>query len=65
MKKISDIFIVLGDRFEMLSVPISCINYNIPVVHIYGGAVTEGAIDELIRHSITKMSIFIFSNRTI
>ena len=51
-----DIFIVLGDRYEMLSVPISCLNYNIPVIHIYGGAVTEGAIDELIRHSITKMS---------
>ena len=51
-----DIMIVLGDRYEMLVGPIAAAPYNIPVVHFYGGAVTEGAIDELVRHAITKMS---------
>ena len=48
--------IVLGDRYEMLVGPIAAAPYNIPVIHFYGGAVTEGAIDELVRHAITKMS---------
>ncbi len=51
-----DIILVLGDRFEMLAPVIASIPNNVPVVHIFGGAVTIGAIDELIRHSITKMS---------
>ena len=51
-----DIMIVLGDRYEMLVGPIAAAPYNIPVIHFYGGAVTEGAIDELVRHAITKMS---------
>ena len=50
------IMIVLGDRYEMLVGPIAAAPYNIPVIHFYGGAVTEGAIDELVRHAITKMS---------
>ena len=44
----------------MLIGPIATMPYNIPVIHLYGGAVTLGAIDELIRHSITKMSHFNF-----
>jgi len=48
--------IVLGDRYEMLLGPIIAIPKNIPIIHIFGGAVTEGAIDELVRHAITKMS---------
>ena len=55
-----DFLIVLGDRYEMLLGPVAATPYNIPVIHFYGGAVTEGAIDELIRHSITKMSHFHF-----
>ena len=51
-----DIILVLGDRFEMLAPVIASIPNNVHVVHIFGGAVTIGAIDELIRHSITKMS---------
>ncbi len=63
------IIIALGDRYEMLAAPISAIPFNIPIVHFYGGAITYGAIDELVRHSITKMSHFhltahkIYSNR--
>lgn len=51
-----DLLLVLGDRFEMLCAPVAAMSYNIPVAHIHGGAVTEGAIDELVRHAITKMS---------
>ena len=40
----------------MLLGPISAIPHNIPVIHFFGGAVTEGATDELVRHAITKMS---------
>jgi len=53
-----DLFIVMGDRYEMLAGPCAAIPLNVPVIHFYGGAVTEGAIDELVRHSITKMSHF-------
>lgn len=42
----------------MLAAPCAALTFNIPVLHIYGGSVTEGAIDELIRHSITKLSSF-------
>ena len=52
--------IVLGDRYEMLIGPIAAIPYNIPIIHFYGGAVTLGATDELVRHAITKMSHFHF-----
>ena len=52
--------IVLGDRIEMLTAPIASIPNNIPVIHFYGGAVTEGAVDELIRHAITKLSHYHF-----
>lgn len=51
-----DLLVVLGDRFEMLCGATAALGFNIPVVHIHGGAVTEGAIDELIRHALTKMS---------
>jgi UDP-hydrolysing UDP-N-acetyl-D-glucosamine 2-epimerase len=51
-----DLLVVLGDRFEMLSGASAALGFNIPVFHIYGGSVTEGAIDELVRHALTKMS---------
>jgi|TARA_B100001093_G_C26763969_1_gene987005 UDP-hydrolysing UDP-N-acetyl-D-glucosamine 2-epimerase len=55
-----DKIIVLGDRYEMLIGPLSAVTYNIPVIHFFGGSVTLGATDELIRHAITKMSHFHF-----
>lgn len=55
-----DIVIVLGDRLEMIVAPIVSIPYNIPVIHLYGGAITEGAVDELVRHAITKLSHYHF-----
>jgi len=51
-----DLIIILGDRFEALSAAQTAMIANIPIAHIHGGEVTEGAIDESIRHAITKMS---------
>ncbi|MBC8506119.1 MAG: UDP-N-acetylglucosamine 2-epimerase (hydrolyzing) [Chloroflexi bacterium] len=51
-----DILIVLGDRFEMYSAALAALPYKIPVAHIHGGEVTHGAIDDALRHSITKLS---------
>lgn len=51
-----DIIIVLGDRYEILAATQTALILNIPIAHIHGGETTEGAIDEAIRHSITKMS---------
>lgn len=51
-----DLLIVLGDRYETLAVVIAAANQGIPIAHLYGGESTEGAIDEAIRHSITKFS---------
>ena len=51
-----DILIVLGDRFEMYAAALAILPFNVPVAHIGGGDVTEGAIDECLRHGITKLS---------
>lgn len=56
-----DILVVLGDRYEIYGVCISAAMLNIPIGHIAGGETTEGAIDEYIRHSITKMSYLHFT----
>tara|TARA_B100000787_G_scaffold169327_1_gene160220 strand:+ start:4349 stop:5512 length:1164 start_codon:yes stop_codon:yes gene_type:complete len=48
--------IILGDRFEITSAVMPSILQNIVIVHLYGGAVTEGAIDDKIRHAVTKLS---------
>ncbi len=51
-----DIVVILGDRYEMLVAASAAMIARIPIAHIHGGEKTEGAIDEAIRHSITKMS---------
>lgn len=51
-----DLVVVLGDRFELIPAVSSALIAGIPVAHIHGGESTEGAFDEAIRHSITKMS---------
>ncbi len=51
-----DLLVILGDRYEMLSLASSALIFNIPIVHLHGGEITEGAYDDAIRHSITKMS---------
>jgi UDP-hydrolysing UDP-N-acetyl-D-glucosamine 2-epimerase len=57
-----DILVVLGDRFEMHAAALAALPFNIPVAHIHGGESTEGAIDEALRHSITKMSHLHFTS---
>ncbi|BAO43679.1 UDP-N-acetylglucosamine 2-epimerase [Thiolapillus brandeum] len=51
-----DILMLLGDRFEILAAASAALLAGIPVGHIHGGEVTEGAMDESLRHAITKMS---------
>jgi GDP/UDP-N,N'-diacetylbacillosamine 2-epimerase (hydrolysing) len=51
-----DVILVVGDRFEILAAVTAALAMRIPVAHCHGGELTKGAIDEAIRHSITKMS---------
>lgn len=51
-----DILVVLGDRFEMHAATAAAVPFNIPIAHIHGGEITQGAFDEQFRHSITKLS---------
>jgi len=51
-----DMLLVLGDRYELFSVAAAALVARIPIAHLHGGETTEGAFDEAIRHSITKMS---------
>lgn len=51
-----DLIVVLGDRFEIFSAVAAALVARIPVAHLHGGETTEGAFDEALRHSITKMS---------
>ncbi|MDE6748860.1 MAG: UDP-N-acetylglucosamine 2-epimerase (hydrolyzing) [Lachnospiraceae bacterium] len=57
-----DMLVVLGDRYETMAVCIAAMNAQIPIAHIHGGEVTEGAIDDAIRHGITKMSFLHFTS---
>ena len=57
-----DLILVLGDRYEILSVAIAAMFARIPIAHIHGGELTEGLIDEAIRHSITKFSHIHFTS---
>jgi GDP/UDP-N,N'-diacetylbacillosamine 2-epimerase (hydrolysing) len=51
-----DVVVVVGDRFEIFSAVSAALVARIPVAHLHGGETTEGAFDEALRHSITKMS---------
>jgi len=57
-----DLLVVLGDRYETLAVCCAAMNQRIPIAHLYGGETTEGAVDEAIRHAITKMSYLHFTS---
>ena len=57
-----DLVVILGDRTEMLAAATSAMIDNILIAHIHGGETTEGAYDEAIRHSITKMSYWHFTS---
>lgn len=51
-----DLLLLLGDRYEALAMASAALFMRVPIAHVHGGEVTEGAFDESIRHSITKMS---------
>lgn len=57
-----DYFVVLGDRFEILAACQAAMISKVPIVHIHGGEITEGAIDEKIRHAVTKLSSLHFTS---
>ena len=57
-----DLLLVLGDRYEILSAVTTALFYKIPVAHLHGGEITEGAYDDAIRHAITKMSHLHFTS---
>tara|TARA_B110000977_G_scaffold123703_1_gene158616 strand:- start:28192 stop:29328 length:1137 start_codon:yes stop_codon:yes gene_type:complete len=51
-----DLIMILGDRYEIFSVAVCAMILKIPIAHIHGGEITEGAFDDSIRHAITKLS---------
>lgn len=57
-----DLLVLLGDRYEMLGAASAALLLQIPIAHISGGDVTEGAYDDAIRHSISKMSHLHFTS---
>lgn len=57
-----DILLLLGDRFETFAAAISAFIAKIPIAHLHGGELTEGAIDDSFRHAITKMSLLHFTS---
>ena len=57
-----DILVLLGDRYEILVAAQVALILRIPIAHIHGGEVTEGAFDDAIRHSVTKMSSLHFTS---
>ena len=57
-----DIIVILGDRYEILSVATVAMMLHIPLAHIHGGELTEGAMDDSIRHAVTKLSHLHFTS---
>jgi len=51
-----DIIVLLGDRYEILAVALAATLLNIPIAHIHGGEITQGVIDDRIRHALTKLA---------
>lgn len=57
-----DILVVLGDRYEIMPAVLAATMFQIPIAHIHGGELTEGMIDEAVRHAVTKMSDLHFTS---
>lgn len=51
-----DLLLVLGDRYEMHAAALAAVPFNLPLAHIHGGELSEGAFDDALRHSLTKLS---------
>ncbi|MBD5233362.1 MAG: UDP-N-acetylglucosamine 2-epimerase (hydrolyzing) [Bacteroidales bacterium] len=57
-----DIVVILGDRYEMLAAASAASILGIPIAHLHGGEITEGAYDDFIRHAISKMAYLHFTS---
>ena len=57
-----DLIVILGDRYEMIAVASAALFHKIPIAHLHGGEITEGAYDDCIRHAISKMSHLHFTS---
>jgi UDP-hydrolysing UDP-N-acetyl-D-glucosamine 2-epimerase len=57
-----DLVLLLGDRFEMLAAAVAALPFALPVAHVHGGEVSEGAVDNQIRHAITKLAHLHFAS---
>ena len=57
-----DMVVILGDRTEMLGIASTAMNERIPIAHLHGGEVTEGAVDDCVRHALSKMSYLHFTS---
>lgn len=57
-----DLLLILGDRYETFAVASAAVLTRIPIAHLHGGEITEGAIDDALRHAITKLSHLHFTS---
>lgn len=57
-----DMIVILGDRYEALSATSAAVVFNIPIAHLHGGEITEGAIDDKFRNAITQMATLHFAS---
>ena len=57
-----DLLILLGDRTEMLAIASAAMNEQIPIAHLHGGELTQGAVDDCVRHALTKISYLHFAS---
>lgn len=55
-----DVLVLLGDRYELLAAAQAAVLARIPIAHVHGGETTEGALDEVIRHAVTKLAYWHF-----
>jgi GDP/UDP-N,N'-diacetylbacillosamine 2-epimerase (hydrolysing) len=55
-KKKYDAAIIMGDRYEMLAIAITCLNFKIPIMHFCGGSITSGSLDNIYRYCISKIA---------
>lgn len=51
-----EVLVVLGDRFEMFAAALAAVPFNLPILHLHGGELSEGAMDDRFRHALTKLS---------
>lgn len=65
LKEKPDFVMVLGDRTELLGICAAAMNTGVPIVHLHGGELTEGAVDDMVRHAVTKMSYLHFPSTEI